>query len=301
MGLYINNETNQLVSVILGIADDMIENQSIDKCIDPKTKENILNNTFPSQEDCIKEIERFHETLLKYEVEVFRPNIIKNLNQIFTRDIAFVVENKFFIPEIIDQRNNEKDGIKYFSNSLKEKEKILVPNTIHIEGGDIIIHNDFIFIGYSKNDKLKVARTSYNSIKFMQNHFPNKKVIGFEMIKDDNNPYKNILHLDCAMQPVGKNKLIIYKGGFENKEDYEKIKKIFGKNNLIYIDQKEMYEGNSNIFSINNNLVVSDSTFHRLNDVLTGYNITVEKVYYREISKFGGLFRCSTLPLKRIK
>ena len=26
---------------------------------------------------------------------------------------------------------------------------------------------------------------------------------------------------------------------------------------------------------------------------------TVEEVYYREISKFGGLFRCSTLPINR--
>ena len=28
-------------------------------------------------------------------------------------------------------------------------------------------------------------------------------------------------------------------------------------------------------------------------------NFSVEKVNYREISKFGGLFRCSTLPLER--
>ena len=78
MGLYINNETNQLVSVILGIADDMIENQSIDKCIDPKTKENILNNTFPSQEDCIKEIEGSNRVGVKKVMEVFNTWCKKN-------------------------------------------------------------------------------------------------------------------------------------------------------------------------------------------------------------------------------
>ena len=45
--------------------------------------------------------------------------------------------------------------------------------------------------------------------------------------------------------------------------------------------------------------IVSDSTFTRLNSILKSLNIKVEEVYYREISKFGGLFRCSTLPINR--
>ena len=53
------------------------------------------------------------------------------------------------------------------------------------------------------------------------------------------------------------------------------------------------------IFSISNEIVVSDSTFTRLNSILKSLNIKVEEVYYREISKFGGLFRCSTLPINR--
>ena len=36
-----------------------------------------------------------------------------------------------------------------------------------------------------------------------------------------------------------------------------------------------------------------------LNKELERLNFSVEKVNYREISKFGGLFRCSTLPLER--
>ena len=298
MSLNIKNETDQLVSVILGVADDMVQKQSLEDCIDPKTRENILNNTFPTQESCIDEIEKFCEVLTKYDVEVLRPNIIQNLNQIFTRDIGFVIDNKFFVPEIIEQRNTEKDGIKYFIDNLDSEEKIIVPNSIKVEGGDVIVHNEFLFIGYS-NSNLKVSRTTSESIKYFQDQFPNKEVIGFEMIKDDTNPYESILHLDCAMQPVGRDKIIIYKEGFQNNDDIKKIKKIFGKQNLILIDRKEMYEGNSNIFSINEEIVVSDPTFTRLNNILKDHKIKTEKVYYREISKFGGLFRCSTLPIKR--
>jgi N-dimethylarginine dimethylaminohydrolase len=60
-----------------------------------------------------------------------------------------------------------------------------------------------------------------------------------------------------------------------------------------------MYEGYSNIFSINSNTIVSDKTFVRLNNKLSNLGFKVEEVYYREVSKFGGLFRCSTLPLYR--
>ena len=74
MGLNISNETDNLVSVILGIADEMGKKPDIDECIDPKTKYHIINNT--KEEDCKKEIEKFNEILFKNGVEVLRPNSI---------------------------------------------------------------------------------------------------------------------------------------------------------------------------------------------------------------------------------
>lgn len=300
MGLNIKNETGSLVSVVLGIAEEMGDKPSIDDCIDPKTKENILNNTYPKEADCINEIENFNKILLKNGVEVLRPNSIRNLNQIFTRDIAFVVENKLFIPDIISERNMEKDGIKYLIDNLDSKEKIIIPKNLSIEGGDIIIHNDYIFIGYSSNNNLKVSRTSYESIQFIHKHFPEKKVLGFDLLKDDNDPYNNVLHLDCAMQPIGKNNIILYEDGFKKKKELQELIQIFGEENIIKISREEQYNGCSNLFSINEETVVSDSTFIRLNNILSSKGIKVEKVYYREISKYGGLFRCSTLPINRI-
>ena len=61
-----------------------------------------------------------------------------------------------------------------------------------------------------------------------------------------------------------------------------------------------MYEGCANIFSINKQTIVSDITFKKLNNKLEKLGFTLEKINYREISKFGGLFRCSTLPLERL-
>jgi N-dimethylarginine dimethylaminohydrolase len=54
-----------------------------------------------------------------------------------------------------------------------------------------------------------------------------------------------------------------------------------------------------NIFSISPDEVITDVTFERLNDVLHSKGIKTIPVNYREVSKLGGLFRCSTMPLIR--
>ena len=61
-----------------------------------------------------------------------------------------------------------------------------------------------------------------------------------------------------------------------------------------------MFEMNPNIFSISPEIVVSDERFTRLNNHLHNeWGMTVEEIPYHEISKMGGLLRCSTLPLVR--
>ena len=57
---------------------------------------------------------------------------------------------------------------------------------------------------------------------------------------------------------------------------------------------------NPNIFSISPEIIVSDKAFTRMNKFLREeWNFTVEEIPYREISKMGGLLRCSTMPLVR--
>lgn len=56
----------------------------------------------------------------------------------------------------------------------------------------------------------------------------------------------------------------------------------------------------ANVFSVSKNVVVSEKGFTRLNDHMKNkWGLTVEEVPYFEISKMGGLLRCSTLPLVR--
>jgi len=106
--------------------------------------------------------------------------------------------------------------------------------------------------------------------------------------------------LDCCFMPVSQDRALIYKDGFRFKKDVQLLTEMFGENNLFSINREEMYQMNTNVFSISPKVVVSEQNFNRLNNFMeTEWGLTVERVPYHEISKMGGLLRCSTLPLIR--
>ena len=171
-----------------------------------------------------------------------------------------------------------------------------------VEGGDVLVCNDHIFVGYSEKedfDKYIVSRTNRLAINFLSQNFPAKEVKGFELNKSDVNPRNNALHLDCCFQPIGKDKAIIHKAGFKRAEDIEYLANYFGAENLIEINTEEMYNMNANVFSISEKVIVSDRNFTRLNYKLKQHGFTVEEISYSEIGKMSGLLRCSTMPLVR--
>ena len=143
------------------------------------------------------------------------------------------------------------------------------------------------------------ARTNLNAAKAIQELFPEKIVKTFELRKSNSNPLENALHLDCCFQPLGQGKALVHANGFLNPNDYEWLIDFFGKDNVFEATKEEMTQMNCNVFSISDTVVISEQNFIRLNTWLVAQGFTVEKVPYSEISKQGGLLRCSTLPLIR--
>jgi N-dimethylarginine dimethylaminohydrolase len=300
--LNVNNETSRLRAVVLGSATSNGPTPTIAEAYDPKSLENILAGTYPKEEDMILEMEALRQVLEKYEVTVFRPKQIENYNQIFTRDIGFVIGDVFIKSNILPDRERELDAIQYILNQINPKKIVRPPEEVHIEGGDVMLWNDYIFIGtYNGTDYRDyiTARTNREGVQYIKDLFPNKKVKEFDLIKSKIEARDNALHLDCCFQPVGENKGIIYKRGFREEADYLFLVNLFGAENLFHITREEMYDMNSNVFSIDTNVVVSEKNFTRLNDWLRKNGFTVEEIPYAEIAKQEGLLRCSTLPLIR--
>ncbi|MBT8375598.1 MAG: amidinotransferase [Winogradskyella sp.] len=302
MKLNIQNETSRLREVILGIAKDNGPVPLLEDAYDPKSREHILNGTYPKEEDMVAELEAFNAVLKKYDVKVHRPKVLNNYNQIFARDISFVIEDKLIIANILPDRKREIEATEHVWNQVEKAKRITLPENCHVEGGDVIPWNDYIFIGtYSGSDYADyiTARTNIDAVIAIQELFPEKIVKSFELRKSNTNPKENALHLDCCFQPIGKTKAIIHKNGFLVEKEYQWLVDFFGKENIFEVSKDEMYDMNCNVFSISENVIVSEQNFTRLNKWLKSDGFTVEEIPYAEIAKQEGLLRCSTMPLIR--
>ena len=301
MEFLVSGETSKLRSVVIGIADSLGDIPSLKELYDPKSIENLKKGTYPKESDMVKELESFVVLLEKYNVKVYRPNLIKDYNQIFTRDIGFVIDNYFFKSNILPQRVKEFHGLSSILSNF-HNQIIKMPQNIHIEGGDVLYHSNTIFVGYYDNDDysdLFTARTNKAALNYFIEFFPEKNVKGLHLNKSLTNPKKNILHLDCCLQIIGKNKAIIHPEAFTFKDDYLWLIDFFGKQNIFEISDNEMYDMTSNVLSINHETVISQPKFKRLNNWLKYQNLNVEEIDLSEVSKQEGLFRCSSLPLIR--
>ena len=101
MDLNIRNETSRLRAVVLGTAESNGPVPRIEDCYDPKSIENVLAGTYPKEGDMVREMAAFEEVLVKHGVTVYRPKVLKDVNQIFARDIGFVIEDKLIRSNIL--------------------------------------------------------------------------------------------------------------------------------------------------------------------------------------------------------
>ena len=301
LNLKVNDEMSQLKAVVLGTAESCGPTPKPEEAYDPKSLEHIMAGTYPKEEDMIKEMAAFAAVFEKYGVEVFRPEVLENCNQIFSRDIAFVIGQKLILANILPDREKEIDAILHVLDRIPDEDVIRPPEEVHVEGGDVMPFKDHIFIGtYTAPDYADwiTARTNKEAVEFITQQFPDKTIKAFELRKSAN-ARENALHLDCCFQPLGKGKAILHKNGFLVDEEYQWLVDFFGKENIFEITADEMYSMFSNVFSISPEVVVSEQNFTRLNNWLREQGFTVEEIPYAEISKQEGLLRCSTLPLIR--
>ena len=302
MDLHVVNETARLRAVVLGWPESNGPVPTLDQTFDSKSYESVRLGIYPKDEDIIREMGAFEAVLRKYGVTVYRPEPVPGCNQVFSRDVGFVIDDKIIVSNIIPDRQEEIDAYGKIYSQIHYKQIYNLPEMVHVEGGDVVLYGDYIFVGqydFPDYPELKTARTNRLAIDYLRMIFPSKKIVPLNLRKSDTDPHEGILHLDCTFMPVGKDLAIMYKPGFMNPRDADRLIALFGLENTFLLTAEEMYWMNSNIFSIAPDVVVVEEHFTRLKAWLEWKGLTVETVPYREISKMGGLLRCSTLPLYR--
>ncbi len=252
-------------------------------------------------EDCIVQMNSLVEKLESLGVEVLRPDVLDATNQVFTRDIGFIIDDQFILPNVIKDRASEANAMDALLSRIPSANIIMMPSGCYAEGGDVIVHEPFVFVGVSNEetfDKYKTARTNTAGLEYLQDEFPAYDFKGFELIKSDVDPRKGSLHLDCAFQPLG-DALLLAPHLFKNAEDVMWIESQFGTDSIYYCTEEEAYDLHTNVFSIGPKEVLITASAGRLKNWLEERDYTVHSITYDEVVKMGGSLRCSTMPLER--
>ncbi len=289
LGVY--DETAPLRAVVVGIGTDISRKRHL---INPREAEAVATGTFPTRDDLRRQVQGLAETLASHGVEVYHPHNIPDSDQIFTRDVAFVIGERLVRAHMAKpSRRDEYAQLGGVTARIDPACIVEPPSDVVIEGGDVVLGNApsarRLFVGQG-------ARTNAAGAAFLRRDFPGWEIIPLPLVVTDD-PHTNVLHLDCAFQPVGAEHAILYEAGFRSRP--EAILDLYPEANLIRVSGEEMYHLNPNVFSLSPELVVSEPGFVRLNDALRRVGLSVVETPYAEVAKLGGLFRCSTLPLRR--
>lgn len=200
--------------------------------------------------------------------------------QVFTRDIGFTVGDTVYIAEMASEiRQGEENVLEKWLQKNGFQSETLSGN--RVEGGDVLIDRDTIYVGIS-------SRTSNNAAKDLQKKLPDYKVIP---VKFD----EKYLHLDCVFNILSPKEALI----FEEALDKETVAMLSKRYTLIPVDAKEQFALGTNVLSIGARRVFSQPQNAKVNALLRANDFRVIEVDFSEIIKSGGAFRCCTLPLIR--
>ena len=176
----------RLRAVLLGTAKSNGPKPKVTDCYDPKSKFHVLAGTYPKEADMLLEMEAVAAVFKKYDVTVYRPDVLENYNQIFSRDIAFCIEDKLIKANILPDRERELDAIQYVIDQIQPAQVVRPPEEVHIEGGDVMLWENYIFVGTYKGSDYKeyiTARTNMQGVEYLRKLFPNKIVKEFDLVK----------------------------------------------------------------------------------------------------------------------
>lgn len=223
----------------------------------------------------------FEQTLRNEGVEVIKLRPSKDHpEQVFTRDIGFTLGNRLFISEMANPiRKGEEKVLAHWMNEHDISYKKL--STHSIEGGDVIVDGNRVFIGISN-------RTCMKAIQALQSELPDFEIIPI--------PFKpKYLHLDCVFNILSSKDALIYPDALDPKI----VDRLSSMYHLIEVSESEQFSMGTNVLSIGNNRVFSLPINRDVNHQLRQHGYKVLEVDFSEIIKSGGSFRCCSMPIVR--
>ncbi|OEH86898.1 hypothetical protein BHU72_01150 [Desulfuribacillus stibiiarsenatis] len=200
-------------------------------------------------------------------------------SQVFTRDIGFIIDDILFISKMTSAiRESEINTLKEVAETYDLKPHIMEN---YVEGGDIIVHNDGVFIGQGNRTNEKAVE-EIDAVLRKHNRSTKLVKVSYDVSK---------IHLDCVFNVLDEDTCIITSGVYNPEEVTKYFKKV------IKVTDEDAKDLATNIVQISKDThLCSSENFSR---ILQSHGYQVTYIDFSEIIKCNGSLGCCVLPMQR--
>lgn len=282
------SETAILKAVIMCLANPMSIGSFLKYgAIDKAALYQSLHNrwTLYRYEKVRQQQENFIQVMRDHGVEVFlADNISDCASQHYIRDIGFAIDDVFFCAN--PRRYYRQRELQGLNRLLSRISRVIHLETGNIEGGDVLVDDEYIIVGLGEETNRAGAICLQNQLKEMGIE---RQVVILEF------SHRGIIHLDTKFNIIAQRLGLIAPKSF-TPQSLQWLEKHF---DLIEVTDLEMTNLEVNTLTLSPNQVIMLKQSHRLSEILKSRGIEVIQVDYSEVTKLPGSFRCTTLPIYR--
>ncbi|MEM7224899.1 MAG: arginine deiminase family protein [Pseudomonadota bacterium] len=288
----VTNEFDRLAHVVMGTAEGYHRDSSQVEIVNGTQQRTVDAAGHPTEAGLLPEFAAFRAAMEAAGVTVHQPELAPNSvqDQTCPRDIGFVIGEVFVAAGMRNQsRIEELDGIRHLLADCVGP-ALEVPAGVALEGGDVVVDGDHVFVGFGQ-------RSDPEGLDFLRAKFGE----AFEIVPLPPRSLaegEDVLHLDCAFNPLGLGHALIYPDGLA-----EIPAIVRDKFSWIEVTQTEATALATNVLSVAPDKIIARAgpDCARVNGELrkAGYDVT--EVAFDGVPSTGGSFRCATMPLRRVR
>ncbi|MDO5038790.1 dimethylarginine dimethylaminohydrolase family protein [Clostridium sp.] len=241
-------------------------------------KNNRYRNNF-SKERALDNYNNLLNILTEENIKFKFLNTERCISELFTRDLGFSLGNIMFICNL--RNASRKSETKKLVNYIERNRTNYYIFENNIEGGDIIICGNTVFVGISQ-------RTTEAAVYELRDYVEEKN-LKYEIvpIRFDS---ENNLHLDCVFNSIDRKSAVVSDYVYDIDEIKSRIK------NLYYISKESVDNLGPNFVVLDKKRIIA--TDIEVTRILRKAGYKVIFCEYDEIVKLGGSVCCSTLPMR---